>query len=89
MSTQTVGTVPEEWTMGDRLRKAREAAGFDQVDLAELIGVSRTTVSNHEVGVGKRAPRACCCGRGRTRPGCRCGGSRVSRDHPTGPTWRY
>lgn len=55
MSTQTVGTVPE-WTMGDRLRKAREAAGFDQVDLAELIGVSRTTVSNHEVGVGKRGP---------------------------------
>ncbi len=44
------------WTLGDRLRKAREDAGFSQVELAEVIGVSRNTISNHELGEGKRPP---------------------------------
>lgn len=55
MSTQSVEHIPQ-WTTGDRLRKAREDAGLDQVELARRIGVSRTTVSNHEIGVGKRGP---------------------------------
>lgn len=51
MTTQpTAGHVPS-WTIGDRLRKAREDAGFDQRELAEKIGVSRNSVSNYEVGV--------------------------------------
>lgn len=48
------GRIPE-WTLGDRLRKAREAAGFEQQELAQMIGVARNTVSNAEKG--KRAPR--------------------------------
>lgn len=47
MSTQTSGTVPA-FTVADRLRKAREFAGLDQAQLAENMGVSRTTVSNNE-----------------------------------------
>jgi transcriptional regulator with XRE-family HTH domain len=41
------GRVPV-WNLQDRLRKAREDAGFDQVALADLLGVSRRTVSNAE-----------------------------------------
>nr|DAL28231.1 MAG TPA_asm: helix-turn-helix domain protein [Caudoviricetes sp.] len=36
------------WTLGDRLRKAREAAGLDQTGMARRLGVSRGTVSNAE-----------------------------------------
>jgi transcriptional regulator with XRE-family HTH domain len=43
------GTVPT-WTVGDRLRKARETAGMDQTQLADRIGVSRRTVSTYEAG---------------------------------------
>lgn len=53
MSTQTHHRTPE-WTLGDRLRKAREEAGLDQAALADALGVSRATISNHEVGIGKR-----------------------------------
>ncbi len=45
------------WTLGDRLRKAREHAGFEQGELAARIGVSRGTVSNYELGHGQRAPK--------------------------------
>ena len=38
------------WTLGDRLRKAREDAGLSQSELAAAVLVSRTTVSNAEVG---------------------------------------
>lgn len=48
MSTQTVGRIPE-WTLGDRLRKAREDAGLSQVELALSIGVSRGTIGNAEL----------------------------------------
>lgn len=47
MSIQTAGIIPE-WTQGDRLRKAREAAGLDQNELAERIDISRRTVGNYE-----------------------------------------
>ena len=54
MSTQTeVGTIPE-FTIHDRLRKAREITGLDQGPFAEEIGVSRGTVSNYESGAVTR-----------------------------------
>lgn len=37
-----------KWTVADRLRKAREDAGLDQADLADRIGVARSTISNYE-----------------------------------------
>lgn len=46
-NTGTHGIVPA-WTIGDRLRKARELAGFEQIQFAEHIGVDRRTVSNYE-----------------------------------------
>lgn len=48
MTTLTVaGRVPE-WTLGDRLRKAREAAGLSQTELADLAGISRRSISKYE-----------------------------------------
>lgn len=44
------------WTMGDRLRKAREDAGLSQAELALEVGVSRATVSNAEVGATTPLP---------------------------------
>lgn len=41
------GTVPE-WTVGDRLRKARETAGLTQQELAAEIGVSHRSITNYE-----------------------------------------
>jgi transcriptional regulator with XRE-family HTH domain len=50
MTTLTaLGTVPE-WTITDRLRKARELTGMDQTEFADALGVSRSTVSNYERG---------------------------------------
>jgi transcriptional regulator with XRE-family HTH domain len=40
-----------EWTVADRLVKARKDAGLDQTELAELTGLSRATISNCERGV--------------------------------------
>jgi DNA-binding XRE family transcriptional regulator len=42
------GTIPA-WTLGDRLRKARETAGLSQAELAADIGISRASVVNYEV----------------------------------------
>lgn len=50
MSTQSGGVIPH-FTVADRLRKAREAAGLDQTGLARRMGVSRGTISNTERGV--------------------------------------
>ena|SRR5665647_1187241 len=50
MSQQpAVGVIPE-FTVGDRLRKAREHIGMDQIPFADELGVSRGTVSNYESG---------------------------------------
>jgi DNA-binding XRE family transcriptional regulator len=57
MSTQPHQHRVPAWTVGDRLRKAREESGLSQQELADAIGVSRNTISNHEVGVGKRDPQ--------------------------------
>jgi len=47
MTEQTSGTVPV-FTVGDRLRKARELTGLDQEAFAVEIGASRGTISNYE-----------------------------------------
>ena len=39
-----------EWTLADRLRKARTDAGFEQADLEGLTGISRKSISNYENG---------------------------------------
>lgn len=44
-----------EFTIGDRLRKAREQAGYDQRGLEEASGISRATISAYELG--KSTPR--------------------------------
>jgi len=50
MSTATdFGRVPE-WTLADRLLKARTLAGLGQAELALLLGVSRSSVVNYEMG---------------------------------------
>ena len=48
------GVIPT-WSLGDRLRKAREQAGLEQAELARDLGTSRTTVGNAERG--DRTPR--------------------------------
>lgn len=49
MSEQTEWT-GLSFTIGDRLRKAREWAGLEQEQLAAEIDISRGTVSNYERG---------------------------------------
>ena len=44
-----VGRAPE-WTLADRLRKSREAAGLEQSDLALSARISRATISAAENG---------------------------------------
>jgi transcriptional regulator with XRE-family HTH domain len=39
------------WTLADRLLKARTNAGMGQVELAQITGLSRQTVSNYERGI--------------------------------------
>jgi transcriptional regulator with XRE-family HTH domain len=48
-ATSPPGGVPE-WTLGDRLRKARVHRGLEQEQLAELIGLKRSTIGNYERG---------------------------------------
>lgn len=47
MTTAQHETVPA-WTVGDRLRKAREHAGLKQQELADAIGIARGSVTNYE-----------------------------------------
>lgn len=53
ITSQEGNSVPE-FSIHDRLRKAREHAGLEQGALAERIDVSRQTVGNYELG---RTPR--------------------------------
>jgi len=41
-----------EWTIADRLRKARESTGMDKTEFAKITDISRTVVANLEKGVG-------------------------------------
>mgnify|MGYP003388870404 CR=1 FL=1 len=43
------------WTLGDRLRKARESAGLKQEELAEALGLTRHPIADYENDV--RAPK--------------------------------
>jgi transcriptional regulator with XRE-family HTH domain len=54
--TEQTAVLPA-WTLGDRLRKAREFAGLEQGELADRVGISRSTVSNYELGRGVRPPK--------------------------------
>jgi transcriptional regulator with XRE-family HTH domain len=38
------------WTLGDRLRKARDHAGSTQADLAKAMGISRAAIVSYETG---------------------------------------
>lgn len=44
------GTLIPRWTLGDRLRKARELAGLQQIELAAELGIHRGSVANYESG---------------------------------------
>lgn len=50
MTTQPNEHEDPVFTIGDRLRKAREHAGMDQSQLAEATGISRASVVNYEKG---------------------------------------
>lgn len=51
----TVAGVVPAWTLGDKLRKAREHAGLSQTELEALTGISRRSIVSYEGG--GRAPR--------------------------------
>lgn len=44
-----IGSVPQ-WTLGDRLRKARTWVGLSTEDLAAELDVTARTVTNYETG---------------------------------------
>ena len=48
------GVIPQ-WAITDRIRKAREHAGYKQSELATELGISRTVMASIEQGV--REPR--------------------------------
>ena len=39
-----------QWTLGDRLAKARRAAGISSQEMAEALEITRNTVGNYEHG---------------------------------------
>lgn len=51
---QTMSTTGEievpEWTLADRLRKARVHAGIEAQEMADWLRVGRSTISNYETG---------------------------------------
>lgn len=48
MSAQATGHNLPQWTLGERLQKARTHAGLSRDDMAERLGISRNTVINYE-----------------------------------------
>jgi transcriptional regulator with XRE-family HTH domain len=56
MSTNLEPGVIPEFTMGERLTKARKMTGLDQKQFADLIGVVRATISNAERDVYQPRP---------------------------------
>lgn len=59
MTTPSVspGRIPT-WSLGDRVRKARESANLEQSELATLSGVSRQSISMIENGASVRPRRS-------------------------------
>jgi transcriptional regulator with XRE-family HTH domain len=51
MGSPQAGRVPD-WSLRDRLRKARETAHLTQQQLATMMGVARSSVVNYETGRG-------------------------------------
>jgi transcriptional regulator with XRE-family HTH domain len=49
MTLPQTGDIPA-WSLGDRLRKAREHAHLTQLELAGEVGISRASVVNYETG---------------------------------------
>ena len=49
MGLPQTGRVPA-WSLGDRLRKARDQADLSQAALAKAIGIARASVINYESG---------------------------------------
>ncbi len=54
MTTGVEFGIPE-WNVADRLRKSRDKTGLDQIEFANLIGASKTSVGHWEAG--RRIPR--------------------------------
>lgn len=54
--TLTTGLVPE-WTLADRIRKARELKGWEQGELADALYRNRSSVSNWERGANHPTDR--------------------------------
>ena len=52
--TTTNAAVPD-WTLADRLVRARRHAGMEQGELADAIGIARSSLSSYENG--HRVPR--------------------------------
>lgn len=48
MSTQSNVEIVPEWSLGDRLRKARTLTGMTVAEFADAIGVSDKTINNAE-----------------------------------------
>jgi transcriptional regulator with XRE-family HTH domain len=48
MTEATNPAMVPQWTLGDRMRKAREQAGLKQTELAAEIGIGRSTLINYE-----------------------------------------
>lgn len=52
-STSTAVPLIPQWTVADRIRKARRTAGLSQQDLAEALGVQVSRLSNWEAGANR------------------------------------
>ncbi len=50
MAELATGTRIPEWTISDRLMKARTSAGLEQTELSRITGISRATISAAENG---------------------------------------
>lgn len=48
MTEATTPAPVPQWTLGDRLRKAREHAGLKQTEMAAEIGIGRSSIINYE-----------------------------------------
>jgi len=48
MTEATTPAMVPTWTLGDRLRKAREHAGLKQTELAADLGIGRSSIINYE-----------------------------------------
>jgi transcriptional regulator with XRE-family HTH domain len=50
---QASGATVPEWTIGDRMRKAREHAGLSQSQLARTASIGRTSIVRYETGLSR------------------------------------